>query len=420
MSFYISYKNEMGTNTIINGETEEIFELDRIDKDVYEHCYILRAEYEHSYDGLLKYLNDFKLWCNEMQTRKEGKVDYKIFHNDTIAVKYTFLNTLSGNAKKIYDTMDNIDIKELCWINKCNNGGLMYCEPGTYDCHGVDFKMFYPRILGSKTDSFTFRFPTKRGKQFKIKKLNFEEPLRFGYYHAMVTSDHPDRKKLFAFSKNNVYTNYSLEFAHNHLTEYGFNIELIKDDNYNAYLYDSECIIDSHKIFNTWYYKMSSMRKDLPKNKLLKFLTSSLSGHLTSYNVEAVNIKTIDPERDANLCWFTEDPDGMPKVCEEAIKNVVRFDNSDNDYYEVINTKKPMEFNVGRFKAFLMSFGRNLTATAGMIDLQSVVRIQTDGIVFKTKQDFTKYNDVPKNFIYDDDKTSGRIKFKTVNTYSKI
>jgi hypothetical protein len=421
MSFYISYKNEIGTNTIINGDTAEIFELDRIDKDVYEHVFIMREEYEHSHDGLFKYLHDFKQWCDEMINRKEGKIDYRNFYNDTSAVKLNFKNTLTGSAKKIYDSMPFIDIKELSWMNKCNNGGLIFLsEKGTYDCHGVDFKMFYPRILGSKTDSFSFRFPTKKGKQFKIKKLNFDEPLRFGYYHVMISSDHPDRLKLFSFSKKNVYTNYSLEFAHNQLIEFGFKIELIIDENYNAYLYDNDCIIESHKIFNLWYYKMSSMRKDFPKNRLLKFLTSSLSGHLTSYNVEAVNIKTIDPERDANLCWFTEDPDGMPKGCQEAIKNIVRFENSDNDYYEVINIKKPMEFNVGRFKAFLMSFGRNLTATASMIDLKNVVRIQTDGIVFKTKQDFTKYNDIPKDFIYDDDKTSGRIQFKSVNNYNKL
>jgi hypothetical protein len=109
--------------------------------------------------------------AKQIRERKQFFIDYKYYFNDGYAV-YGVFNQCAKNTG--HEDFEKIDFTELKWINKCNNGGLVYCQPGTYTCYGYDFKMFYPRLLGSKMDGFKMQFPTKRGKEYKLKKLNLE------------------------------------------------------------------------------------------------------------------------------------------------------------------------------------------------------------------------------------------------------
>jgi hypothetical protein len=418
MSFKISFRNEDNTFTLIDSKTKEISIVESVSYKIYKHRFTLSKRYPETEEGIRQYLADFTVWCKEMRARKMFHIDYKGFSCDNTAVLLTFMNNCNKN---ILNMFDDIDLKEMMWINACHNGGLTFVENGTYDCYGYDFKMFYPTILGSREHNMTFKYPTKKGKQYKVKKLNFNKPLRFGYYKVMITSDHPDRLKLFAFSSKNIYTNYAIEFAYNHLADYNFKIELIVDDTFNAYLYDDDCIIESHKVFNEWFYKLKCMRADLPKNPLVKYLLSSLSGQLTSYNIELIKINELPDEVDERLCSFCDNMD--IKKYDKAIYDVFYDDNNpDNNTYKIIDLHKPMKYGVGRFKAFLMAFARNLTASIAMTDLQNVVRIHTDGIVFKKEQDFSK-SDVGfklNGFLIPEEKTTGNIHFETINKYYKI
>jgi hypothetical protein len=415
MSYIISYKNCDETYTIINSDDKNVEIVPSISSEIYKKRFVMLKGFEPSSAGLTLYQEKFEEWCKEIRERKQFFIDYKYYFNDGFAV-YGVFNQCAKNTG--HEDFEKIDFTELKWINKCNNGGLVYCQPGTYECYGYDFKMFYPRLLGSKMDSFKMQFPTKRGKDVKLKKLNFSK-LKFGYYHCIISSEHKDASKLFSFSKHNVYTNYSIEFAHNQLEEYDFKIELVITEGLsNAYLYEDESLIYSHKIFNDWYYKLSCMRNDFPKNKLLKHLTSSLSGHLISYNVQSVNVNDITDEMEKTLCFYTPE---MPSNAKKAIfKEVINDIHPEQSYYKIIDLENPMKYSLGRFKAFLMSVGRIYTANAAMIDLDNVVRIQTDGIVYKTKQNLNKQHfNIPKNFLYEDEKTTGNITFKNVNSYFK-
>ena len=418
MSFKISFRNEDKTFTLIDSKTKEISIVNNVSYKIYKHRFALSKRYPETEEGIRQYLEDFSGWCKEMRNRKMFHIDYKAFSCDNTAVLLTFTNNCN---KSILNTFEDIDLKEMKWMNACHNGGLTFVEKGTYDCYGYDFKMFYPTVLGSREHNIKFKYPTKKGKQYKIKKLNFNKPLRFGYYKVKITSEHPDRLKLFAFSSKNVYTNYSIEFVNNHLIDYDFKIELIVDDTFNAYLYEDDSIIESHKVFNEWFYKLKCMRADLPKNPLVKFLLSSLSGQLTSYNIELIKVNELSDDIDERLCSYCDDMD--IKKYDKAIFDVFYDDNnSDNDTYAIIDLHKPMKYGVGRFKAFLMSFARNLTASISMHDLQNVVRIHTDGIVFKRQQDISKY-DVGfrlNEFLIAEEKTTGRIEFETLNKYNKI
>ena len=106
----------------------------------------------------------------------------------------------------------------------------------------------------------------------------------------------------------------------------------------------------------------------------------------------------------------------MPAAAEYAIMEYNINDmNPDMSYYKILNLKKPMKYAVGRYKSFLMSWARNKCAYACMEDIESVVRVQTDGIVFTKPQTFQN-----KLFIGDDKERSGRIMWEHVNSWVKV
>jgi len=67
-----------------------------------------------------------------------------------------------------------------------------------------------------------------------------------------------------------------------------------------------------------------------------------------------------------------------------------------------------------RLKPFITSYGRIQTAKIALENLDNVVRIHTDGIVF----DKLITTDLP-NFI-PEKKTTGRIQFNNLNDYHRI
>eukprot|EP01038_Epipyxis_sp_PR26KG_P017274 gene17274-23822_t len=217
--------------------------------------------YECSDEGLKQYASDFFTWTNEIRndekTTKKDKLLYTNFwkHQD-------------------------IDCVEYKWIESCENSGLTYCEPGTYDnCNGYDFSLQFPAILASQT----FRIPTKSGSEQTINEIPTKN-MKLGYYRVQITSNDKRFKKIFRFSKTNVYTNISLVFAMECKTKYNYdiNIELIHETN-NCYLYE-ECITTGNIIFGYWFDIMSGLKKRYPKNKLIKNMTSALWGRISQHN----------------------------------------------------------------------------------------------------------------------------------------
>ena len=157
---------------------------------------------------------------------------------------------------------------------------------------------------------------------------------------------------------------------------------------------------------------MACFKKDFPKNRLVKHIASSISGHLISYNIKSVNKNNMTDEMWDKTCYYADE---MPEEAEFAIMEDNITDNDDCSYYRILDLKHPMRYAVGRYKAFLMSFARNKCASAALIDIESVVRIQTDGIVFTKPQTFMNYL-----FIGDYKEKSGRIRWDHVNKCEKI
>ena len=345
--------------------------------------------YDATDEGLRKYKLDLIKWCEELKENDILSIDYLKYYCHYSAVEMTFKRLCKGK----YEHFEEIDRTESKWIEATHNGGLTYCDAGTYQCYGYDFSSFYPCMMGE----FKFKMPFMKGKEIFITELN--DNIALGFYRVKITSDNKHATKLFAFSKNHVYNNISINHALE-LSEYNFKVELIIDDKPNAYIYDKE--IRSSKVFSIWIDKLMKIKKKHPKNKLIKHLMSSLWGSLTRSN----NIlKTYDEIQEEGL-----------KICmtDKADYKIADYIwTNSKEYYKLQDMNQPYRYNF-RLKSFLTAFGRVKIAEVALENLDAVKRIHTDGIAFNQKMKFNIAGLIPE------DKTTGLIKFDHVNKYEII
>jgi hypothetical protein len=173
--------------------------------------------------------------------------------------------------------------------------------------------------------------------------------------------------------------------------------ELIIDSEPNAYVYEWKNFVKSKSIFKYWYDDIISLKKQLPKNILVKMLSSSAWGQLSKRYKKVVDQCDLTDEM-----GFTDD-------FKFKIIDVVMHED-DRLNYKIIDVNKPYKYNI-RLKPFITAYGRIRTARIALENLDNVVRIHTDGIVF----DKPITTDLP-NFI-PEKKTTGHIRFNSVNDY---
>ena len=277
--FYFYYENSNGDKVIINSRTKEIktygyeeYKMFNKSKTIYH----MMKGFDANEEGLNKYVNDFKEWATELKNNKVLNIDIFRYYNLYIAVEMTFKRLCKGK----YESHDKITEKERQWQEKCYNGALTYCDDSAIDliteCFTYDYSSQYPKILASNS----FFIPTKEGKEYKLKKLPDMKGMQTGYYHAKITCNNIEFKKLFSFSEDDVYTDRSLYQAMKHQKEFNVKIELVTDVEYNSYLYDDDCLVSGSKIFGGWFKKLSELKKLFPKNPIIKFMSSAIWGFI--------------------------------------------------------------------------------------------------------------------------------------------
>jgi hypothetical protein len=254
--------------------------------------------------------------------------------------------------------------------------------------------MFYASRLASNK----FHIPIKAGQEVQVKDLN---NLQYGYYKVHIDLRQGDQvpeqlKKMFAISKYHMYTHYSIFLIQELQKTYPFiKITLNTTDTYNAYVYDEKDLISGDMLFDRWYKALQQLKSSLPKNPIVKMLSSSFWGHLIS----------------SNVCYKTE------QEVEDEKLDIDNGDDSDyriEDYfydedkqgrrYILQNMNHPYKHPF-RIKSFLTSFCRNEIAQVARLAIDNVLRIHTDGICFTEPFTFKI-----ANFIIDEKKT-GMIKF---------
>jgi hypothetical protein len=218
-----------------------------------------------------------------------------------------------------------------------------------------------------------------------------------GFYYVKIESTHPDFGKVFMISKDNVYTSYSLKFALKYKEKFNINIELIDMKN-NAYVYDrKQHCTQSKLVFKRWSDKLNELKKLLPKNSLVKFLSSSLWGHLSRKRKYYLSEEQVD---NLQADWV-----------DDAKYKILSYDTKEDgtEFYKVIDNEKPYYHNF-RLKPFITSYGRvKIAEMAIKIGLDKIVRVCCDGICTTEEINLTD------EYFIREDKTTGTFNFEHNN-----
>ena len=367
-------------------------------------------------EGLKKYSHDFKIMSQEISeiTKKKSKKGTTIFNYCESYCDFTsVIRFFNSKAKNQYMNHQKIEPIEDKWWSLCNNGFLQYLKKNdtTYECYGYDKIKFYPSILNSE-----YMIPTKPGKEYFITKLENSKGqiiLKPGFYKCKITCASDDFRKLFSFSENNVYNDESLNQALLYRDQFNVKIELIIDDEPNCYLYNKKDMVTMKSIFSGWYETLIHIEKEcknnrlkdpsLPKNVLVKFLSSSLHGHLSRKNIIT---KTRDEMKIEKLNV------GIDSKSDYTIVDWVVKDNT--EYYELLKSDEIYKHPI-RLKPWLSAISRNVISEYVIKDINNVVRIMCDNVVYDKPMIF----DEKERFIIEK-KTTGLIHFKNNYRYEKV
>jgi hypothetical protein len=322
-------------------------------------------------------------------------------------------------CSKNYKNHDPILFEEYMWMKRCHLGGIQYLNPKYEDkkvkSYGYDYRGYYGMILNSKK----LKIPTKHGNEVTLEELPAKySELEPGYYHVKITSDDDDFNKIFAFSKkDNVYLDISLAQAMKFKKSFNVSIELIHDGKPNAYLYDKKCMVTLNSISNEWYNKLKKVKDEFPKNRLVKHLMSTAWSTMNQKNVISYTLDEINElVKDKNVTV------GWRPTNDYIIIDENKFDNEEKTkvtkhLYVLLDSKKPVKHNI-RLLPYVTAFSRNIIGEVARENLDGVVRIHTDGIVFDTEMEF---NDIfEKDELIPEDKTTGKILWTHVNKYEKV
>lgn len=366
--------------------------------------------YEATHESLIQFKQDFTRWNNEIKSVPHCSIDYTKYYNNESAVTMIFKSKATIAIKTL--NCEPVTYKEFAYFERCNNGGLITLDEQYKNIptqsYGYDFSSFYPSMLAMKG----FQIPIKEGKLKHYSELNYDN-LQYGIYKVKITSNDPNFKKLFAFSPNHYYTHYSLQYAYEHKERFNISFELITDCDHNALVYDK--LVESTKIFKPWYNYLMTIKKQFPKNKLVKHLLSSLWGMLIKFNREFYE---EDEFFDLDVSELDDDEETEYKLINEKRYKDENYETGVRLLYEVVSSSKPYVNELSRLKSFFVSFCRahvgDLVISEDLIN--KVIRIHTDGLVFTEPHDFTHlfYYPIPE------DKTTGEIVWENVNRYTKL
>ena len=339
-----------------------------------------------------------ELFDKENPQKNYPTIKYLSYYNHAIAVENSFIRLDGSKYNSMFPT---ITFKEHKWFEKTNNGGLLYCKEGaTEDSYGFDFSSFYPRNLSDKD----FLFPISQGIEKTIDKLpSISKNLEFGIYRIKIVSEDSNFLKIFNFSKENTYTSDMIKFCMQLKEHFDIKIELVQDGKPN-FLY-FEKTIDGKTVFGKWFESLYNLRKKYPKNILIKHLMSSLWSSIS--RVEKIT-KTEQQIIDEKISIDYNEESDADYIIFDFIQKM------NSECYFLINRNNIYKYNF-RIKSFLTSFGRIKMAKVALMNLKSLIRIQTDNLVLSIPN-LKK----PIDNLIVEQKTTGFIHWKNVNNYFHV
>lgn len=399
--YLISFKQKDLQFRVYDANTHTVSTMAKLPENINKFSMLTVEDNKATDEDLFKYAKDFMQWNRELRFNKICSFRYSECYSDFTAVTRFF------NARCDYKDHEPITPTEYKWFEKCANFGLQYLKKKDYTKKGFgyDFKNQYALVLNSENV-----IPNKQGEEFTLTELPKRKELKHGFYAVKISCDNDNFRKIFAFSKNNVYLKESLQIAMKHKKTYDVKIELIKKNQPNAYLYKDKDMVTLNSITNRWFTELTDLRNIYPKNRLIKHLLSSAWGHLNANNTKNLELEEMQK---LNVGVTMEDEYMIMEYHEYRHANASDDRKTKAPYWVVMDTKKPYKHNI-RLKPWITALARNMTAEIILKDIENVIRVHTDGIVFKNEMTFDDVNLVPE------DKTTGKIHWYDNNCYHNI
>jgi hypothetical protein len=396
MSICVYFKMSDGRFTVVT--------QDLIAKVVHElnkemHNIEIYKGYKKTEKGLMDYLQDILIWNEQLRTHHKMVTKcFNLFDLGSISMPLSIIN-LRRTASKLLGMFEEIDKDEIFYLETTRNSGTTYINPNKNDGEYIwklwsyDYKGFYPECL------CMIEIPLRKGRKIKYEKIPKKIP--FGFYHAEIIITNENAKKIFSNNCNNIYTNYSIEFARKLKKEFGgVKIKLNKTIENNAYIYDEKDLISGGAIFETWYNQIEEWKNAYPENKLVKIISTDVWGQLSARRMYKIT------DDDPKFLESSRGKDTKYRIHKEIHKN-------GKILYCIYERLNPYWNYIARIKSFITSFS---SARLGEVlmkkDLTKLIRIQTDGVSFTTPQEFDHNDENEKNLILDT-KLTGVIKFST-------
>lgn len=394
--YFVYFKTAEGDFRVYSTETEELSTVQNLPRDCRKFEMLKHEDLKANDEDLLRYVKLFKKWCKQLKEDRYCNIDYADKYCNFAAVSTNY----NRRSFKHYKHHEKITTTEWKWFEKCFNSGLQYLsEPDiTKHCYSYDFKQQYPRCMNSDN-----MIPTKSGTECTIKALR--KHLKPGFYHVRITCDNDNFRKIFAFSKHNVYIMESLAYAIKHADQFDVEIELIVDGKPNAYLYDPDDMVSLKSINGEWYDFMVRTKSKYPKNRLVKHMFSSCWATMNAHTKVYKTWEQIEKEK-LNVGYAG----GSKQYDYEILEHRV---NGEKEVFSLLDTSRPYTSNI-RLKPWISALARNLTGDMVLQDIKRVVRVQTDSVSYTREQEFED-----EGFVAED-KTTGKIHFRNVNTYKNL
>ena len=382
--YAIVFYLKSGNYLCIFSDTEEVKEIDAKEFYAISRKFDMLKYSGHTQSEMKTYLRNFKQCVDELLNNDIFVINWTKSYNNFIAISNVFKNLtykehrVRGKQYKNFFSSghhEQITRTEYLFMQRTYNGGLIYVEPSKCQSYGYDYSAFYLNICCFSE----FQIPTKEGKRktfYDISELPKIDEIQYGIYKIRITSKHKDACKIFSFSKNEYYTHYSLKFALQKKEQFNFEFEMI-DGCIEALIYDNDCLIYAKDQFRQYGKVVLELKKQFPKNQLVKMLVSSFAGHLQHKNVKRLTYDEINAQK----IKLGEDYDVV------GTKFRMLPNGEEEERYILADIKKPYTFNI-RLLPYLTAYGRNKIARLALKDIDNVIRIHTDNVCFKTEQIF--------------------------------
>ena len=396
--FYIYYQlvNENNKIRMINsfGDTPKTIDIDDIKYKNYGKIPLKFIEGIPSDEMLIDYLKKFKTWMCSAKINPIYSID--LSRGDIFCSEKFFFSLVKG-----YDKLKKITDIEYYYSESCSNNAIIYLKESNIkiNCYSYDRKSAYPSIMNSD-----ILIPIKPGKEYTLNKFG---TIQVGYYRCLIESEHPEFKKIFVTSKNNMYTHLSVIFAYENKDKFDIKIKLIKDNEPNAYLYDEKDCVELNTLTNDWFTMGMKLKNKYGKrNPYIKSIFSSAWGILNQRLKQNISKSEIKKQNlDIGLSFDYR---------ENQYQKISSYDKIDETYFKIVDLSNPYKYKL-RLKSFITAQARNDIASFSIQHgLENVIRIATDCVSFS--KDINNENEDYGN----EDKTTGMINFYNVNKYENL